>query len=223
MTAMTFYFKVVRALEAIEAPYMIVGAFAGLAFGVSRATFDVDILVDLHDDDFEALAAEFPLPRYYADPEMMRNSTRLGIMFNLIDSELGVKADLVPLTREPGYHAAFARRTRRTFEDETGATFEAWCAQPTDIIIGKLKAWAEGRSAKHPADIEAMLAFALGGLSDAPLDLPAITAAVARLGPEVADLWASLRQRAETQTRERHAPYGVVNSLPTPNNSRIHE
>ncbi len=86
MSAMAFYFKVIRALEAIDAPYMIVGAFAGLAFGVSRATFDVDILVDLRDADFDALAAHFPLPRYYADPEMMRNSTRMGIMFNLIDT-----------------------------------------------------------------------------------------------------------------------------------------
>jgi hypothetical protein len=37
----------VRALDEIGAPYMIVGAFAGLSFGITRATFDVDILVDL--------------------------------------------------------------------------------------------------------------------------------------------------------------------------------
>jgi len=207
MSVLAFYFKVVRALEAIDAPYMIVGAFAGLAFGVSRATFDVDILVDLRDADFDVLAAHFPLPRYYADPEMMRNSTRMGIMFNLIDTELGVKADLVPLTREPDYRVAFDRRVRRTFQDETGATFEAWCAQPTDIIIGKLKAWAEGRSTKHPTDIAAMLAFALSGMSDMPLDMPAIAVAAARLGPEVAELWASLCQRTETCVRERRETY----------------
>jgi hypothetical protein len=208
MSAMTSYVKVIHALEAIDAPYMIVGAFAGLAFGVSRATFDVDILVDLRDADFETLAAQFPLPRYYADPEMMRNSTRMGILFNLIDTELGIKADLVPLTREPGYRMVFDRRVRRVFQDESGVMFEAWCAQPTDIIIGKLKAWAEGRSAKHPADIAVMLAFALSGLSDAPLDMPAIAAAAARLGPDVAALWASLRHSTETQTRERRATYG---------------
>jgi hypothetical protein len=56
---------------------------------------------------------------------MMRNSTRMGIMFNLIDTEEGVKADLVPLTREPEYRAAFARRVRHTFQDETGQVFEA--------------------------------------------------------------------------------------------------
>jgi hypothetical protein len=199
MNALSFYFKVVQALEEIQAPYMIVGAFAGLAFGVNRATFDVDILVDLHERDFDALAARFPPPRYYADPEMMRDSTRLGIMFNLIDTELGVKADLVPLTREPGYRAAFERRIRQSFQDESGQTFEAWYAQPTDIIIGKLKAWDEGRSAKHPSDIYAMLVFALSGLSDVELDLRAITVAAARLGPETAELWHSLRARAEAE------------------------
>ena len=203
MSALTFYFKVLQALEEIKAPYMIVGAFAGLAFGVNRATFDIDILVDLDEGDFEALAARFPLPRYYADPEMMRDSTRMGIMFNLIDTEEGVKADLVPLTREPEYRAAFARRGRHTFQDETGHVFEAWCAQPTDIIIGKLRAWAEGHSAKHPADIQAMLVFALSGLGTETIDFGAITVEAARLGPEVAALWKSLVNHAETQVQGR--------------------
>jgi hypothetical protein len=199
MRALSFYLEVIQALEEIEAPYMIVGAFAGLAFGVTRATFDVDILVDLREGDFEALAAYFPPPRYYADPEMMRNSTQMGIMFNLIDVETAVKADLVPLTREPEYREAFDRRIRRSLQDETGETFSAWYAQPTDIIIGKLKAWHEGRSAKHPADIHAMLVFALSGLSDVELDRQTITIAAMRLGPDVIELWRSLQERAEAE------------------------
>jgi hypothetical protein len=202
MNALSFYFKVVQALEEIDAPYMIVGAFAGLSFGVNRATFDVDILVDLRERDFDALAERFPLPRYYADPEMMRSSTRMGIMFNLIDTESGVKADLVPLTHEPDYRVAFARRIRQSFQDETGQTFTAWYAQPTDIIIGKLKAWNEGRSAKHPNDIQAMLVFALSGLSSVELDMRAIAVAAARLGPDAAELWRSLRARAEGEVRK---------------------
>ena len=203
MNALSFYFKVIQALEEIEASYMIVGAFAGLAFGVNRVTFDVDILVDFREHDFEPLAERFPPPRYYADPEMMRNSTRMGIMFNLIDAELGVKADLIPLTREPGYRAAFSRRLRQSLQDETGQKFTAWYAQPTDIIIGKLKAWAEGRSAKHPNDIYAMLVFALSGLSHIELDLQAITVAATRLGTDVTELWQSLLNRAESEVQER--------------------
>jgi hypothetical protein len=203
MNALSFYFKVIQALEGIQAPYRIVGAFAGLAFGVNRVTFDVDILVDLRERDFEAFAAHFPPPRYYADPEMMRNSTRMGIMFNLIDTELGVKADLIPLTREPGYRAAFSRRVRHSLQDETGQEFTAWYAQPTDIIIGKLKAWAEGRSTKHPNDIYAMLVFAFSGLSDTELDLQAITVEATRLGVDVAELWRSLRKRAASEVQQR--------------------
>jgi hypothetical protein len=202
MSAMKFYLRIVHALEKINAPYMIVGAFAGWAFGVRRVTFDVDILVDLRAQDLPALAAEFPLPRYYADPEMMRNSMRLGIMFNLIDTSEGVKADLVPMTREPGYRAAFARRVRQTFEDEEGNRFDAWCAQPADIIIGKLKAWTEGRSNKHPADIHQMLVFSLSDLGTIQIDQTLVTTEAARLGSETLALWKELVARAEAEVRK---------------------
>ncbi|HLE30240.1 MAG TPA: hypothetical protein VI793_19095 [Anaerolineales bacterium] len=197
MSALKFYAQVVRALDEVRAPYMLVGAFAGLAFGITRSTFDIDILVDLRESDFQALADRFPPPRYYADPEMMRNSTRQGIMFNLIDTEEGVKADLVPLTREPEYRVAFERRIRRWFTDPDDMTFEAWCARPEDIIIGKLQAWAEGQSNKHPSDVRNMLAFLLSGMSDVPYDLEIISVAAARMGAPVLKLWRELLAKAQ--------------------------
>jgi hypothetical protein len=198
-----FYLDVVRALDEIEAPYMLVGAFAATAFGLRRATFDVDIIVDLSEPHFDALARRFLPPRYYADPEQMRSSTQMGIMFNIIDTTLGAKADLVPLSREPAYRRAFARRIRRTFTDEDGAEFEAWCARPEDIIVGKLMAWQEGRSDKHPSDIREILAFALSDMSDEPLDMGYISLWAARLGADVAQLWNRLRQQAEEDIRQR--------------------
>ena len=77
MSALKFYAQVVRALDEVRAPYMLVGAFAGLAFGITRSTFDIDILVDLRESDFQALADRFPPPRYYADPEMIWKSFQL--------------------------------------------------------------------------------------------------------------------------------------------------
>ncbi len=179
---------------------MIVGAFAGLVYGINRVTFDMDIVVDLREQDFEVLAAQFPGPRYYADPEMMRNSTRAGIMFNIIDAEEGVKADLVPLTREPDYQVAFARRVRQTLEDESVAPFEAWCALPQDIIIGKLQAWTEGKSAKHPSDIYNMVVFSMNGLGNQPIDYAYISVQAARLGLETLELWQGLVARAKRET-----------------------
>lgn len=52
MSVLGFYLDIVRALEEIKAPYMIVGAFAATAFGLRRATFDVDIIVDLSEPHF---------------------------------------------------------------------------------------------------------------------------------------------------------------------------
>ena len=37
--------------------------------------------------------------------------------------------------------------------------FDIWCARPEDIIVGKLMAWAEGRSRKHETDIYEMMVF----------------------------------------------------------------
>ena len=202
MYSIKFYSQVVRALDEIGAPYMIVGAFAGIPFGITRTTFDIDILVDLREQDFEPLSAMFPLPRYYADPEMMRNSTLMGIMFNIIDSSEGIKADLVPLKREPGYRVAFDRRIRKMFSD--GETeFEAWCARPEDIIVGKLHAWQEGRSAKHPADIKSILLFVLDKDSEISFDMNIVSLAALQISQEALKMWDDLvaQVREEIQAR----------------------
>jgi hypothetical protein len=194
-----FYLEVVQALDTIDAPYMIVGAFGASSYGLNRATFDVDIIVSLTEAHFESLAAHFPPPRFYADPDQMREGIELGIMFNLIDTERGTKADLVPLSREPEYREAFRRRVRRSFQDEQGKSFEAWCARPEDIIVGKLIAWNEGRSSKHPNDIYAMLHFDFTGLSDTAIDLDYVSKRATEINGETSALWQSLVVRAKVQ------------------------
>ena len=206
MNMLDFYIRVVKALEEIGASYMIVGAFGGTIFGITRATHDIDIIVDLRETDYEALSQKFPLPRYYADPEMIKNSVEMGIMFNIIDSSEGIKADLVPLKREPDYQMAFNRRIRETFTDENDKPFEAWVAQPTDIIIGKLQAWNEGRSNKHPDDIFAILYFCLRGLSDQSVNLEEVTKQSARIGQETLDMWNKTLARARNEIEKGSAP-----------------
>ncbi len=206
MSMLDFYIRVAKALDEIGAPYMIVGAFGGTIFGITRATNDVDIIVDLHGRDFEALSQKFPLPRYYADPEMIKSSVEMGIMFNIIDSSEGVKADLVPLKREPEYQLAFDRRIRETFTDEHDKPFEAWVAQPTDIIIGKLQAWDEGRSDKHPKDIFAILFFCLSGYSDYEVNLDEVTKEAARIGQETLDMWNKTLARAKEDIQKGNTP-----------------
>lgn len=206
MDMLDFYIRVVKALNEIGAPYMIVGAFGGTIYGITRATHDIDIIVDLQRQDCEALSQKFPLPRYYADPEMIKNSIEMGIMFNIIDSSEGIKADLVPLKREPDYQLAFDRRIRETFTDENDEPFEAWVAQPTDIIIGKLQAWNEGRSNKHPDDIFAILYFCLRGYSDYDVNLDEVAQEASRLGQDVLDIWNKTLARAKEEIEKGDTP-----------------
>jgi hypothetical protein len=201
-----FYIRVVKALDEIGAPYMIVGAFGGSVFGIIRSTNDIDMLVDLQEKDCYAISEKFPLPRYYADPEMMKNSIEMGIMFNLIDTEEGARADFVPLKREPDYQLAFNRRVKETFQTPSGEVFEAWVAQPTDIIIGKLHAWKEGRSDKHPKDIHAILFFCLRGYSDYDVNLDEVAQEASRLGQDVLDMWNKTLARAKEEIEKGDTP-----------------
>lgn len=191
------YFEVLQTLEQLQAPYVIIGAFAGTAYGITRVTLDVDIVVDLNEIHIQSLAAAFPPPRFYADPDQMRDSIRLGILFNIIDSSRARKVDLIPLSMKPGYDFALIRRVRREIMAAPEQTFQAWFATPEDVIVGKLMAWQEGQSFKHEADIRDILtAVKLGDdieLSTS-FDMAYIDRWAASLGQDVGQFWHSLRQ-----------------------------
>ena len=82
-------------------------------------------MVNLDDEHLQALADAHPRPRYHADPVRMRDSIRLGIMFNIVDTSRGGKADLVPVSTDSRYQQAFQRRVRQAVELQDG--------EPTEI------------------------------------------------------------------------------------------
>jgi len=199
---LSLFVDILRTLEAIGAPYMIIGAFAGTVYGVTRVTYDIDIVVDLCETHIQAMAAAYPSSRYYADPMQMRDSIRLGIMFNIIDSSRGEKADLVPLTMASRYREAFQRRVRQMVEMPGAEPFEVWCARPEDVIVGKLMAWNEGRSRKHETDIYEMMVFYYLGadpaLSDA-FDQAYVDAQARVLGADAYALWEAIKDAAQRE------------------------
>ena len=199
----SFFFQILRVLEEIDAPYMIIGAFAAALYGSTRVTYDIDITVDLREEHIQRLARAFPSPRYYADPIQMRDSIRMGIMFNIIDSSRGEKADLVPLAMAATYRRAFERRVRQRVQVPGAEPLEVWMARPEDVIVGKLTAWAEGHSRKHETDLFEMLLFnylQVKGGAGATFDEAYIEAQVRALGEEVADLWKRIREAAQQES-----------------------
>lgn len=206
---LSLFLDILRTLERIGAPYMVIGGFAATMYGITRTTYDIDIVVDLKEQHIQALAAAYPSPRYYADPEQMRDSIRMGISFNIIDGKRGEKADLSPLTRDSRYRHAFGRRIRQRITWPGVEPFDAWCARPDDIIYGKLLAWEEGRSHKHESDIYDMLVFRYLEADPAlaaTFDEAYLDAQAQALGPEVVEFWESVKEAARREVGRDEPP-----------------
>jgi hypothetical protein len=98
---------------------------------------------------------------------------------------------------KPGYDFALKNRIRRAVPAKEA--FEAWFAKPEDVIVGKLMAWKEGHSFKHEQDIrDILVAVRLNEEPEwtAKFDFDYVTRWAIRLGPEMVQLWKSLRQIA---------------------------
>jgi hypothetical protein len=199
-----FYLDILQTLERLGIQHVIIGAFAGTSYGVTRTTFDIDIVVELKEPQIIALADAYPSPRFYADPEQMRDAIRWGTLFNIIDSSTGRKVDLIPLTMKPGYDFALAQRIRRDISMTDGATVSAWFARPEDVIVGKLMAWSEGGSFKHESDIrDIWVAIQLEDDPDlsAMFDVEYVDAWAKHLGENVEQFWQNLKAVTQDEAK----------------------
>lgn len=124
----------------------------------------------------------------------------IGSSFNIIDTTLGEKADLFPLTMDLRYRPAFENRIRRTVDLPGQVSFPVWAARPEDVILGKLMAWAEGRSQRHPSDIyEIMVFHYLGGDPDLSFDAHYVSQRANEINHEAADLWQLINETAKEE------------------------
>lgn len=201
---LTLFLDIVHKLEALNIPYVIIGGFAATIYGITRATYDIDIIVDLNKETIEALADAYPLPRYYADPYQMQNAMTVGSMFNIIDTDRGEKADLFPITMDKRYQPAFDNRVRQLVELPNMNSFEVWSARPEDVIIGKLMAWTELQTKRHESDIYEMMVAEYMGINPTltpPFDSAYIDQSANKLGSATFRMWESSKQAARDEAR----------------------
>jgi hypothetical protein len=204
---LSLFLDILIKLETLGIPYVIIGGFAATMYGITRVTYDIDILVDMGEAHIQALANTYPLPRYYADPHQMRRAIEIGSSFNIIDVERGEKADLIPLSMDRRNAPAFENRIRKTVDLVGIEPFSVWVARSEDVIVGKLMAWQEGRSERHTADIfEMLLSYYLGGQGTEPaLDNTYVGSRASELGEEVVALWELLVETAQEQAARYRA------------------
>jgi hypothetical protein len=156
----------VEALERLSVPYMVVGSIASIAYGESRFTQDIDIVVALEMKHVEGLLAAFPQEEFYWNEAAVRDAIRTHFQFNIIHPASGNKIDFI-LPRTDAWARMRMTRSRavRLLPDRDVMT-----AAPEDVILGKLWYYAEGGGDRHLRDIAGILRVTGAGVDRAEVE-----------------------------------------------------
>lgn len=127
---------VIKAFNETGIQYYIGGSIASSAFGIARATLDVDIVSKLSYQHVIPLINKLK-GEYYIDEGMMKDAIQTEFSFNLIHLETMLKIDVFILKNQPYQQKAFERKILEKLEDDPNA-MRVYLCSPEDIILNKL-------------------------------------------------------------------------------------
>lgn len=127
---------VVAAFEQLAIPYYIGGSIASSAFGVPRATLDVDLVAIIMRRQVKPLAA-YLQEKYYLDTDQIILAIKKKSSFNLIHLASMIKVDVF-IMKDREYDLESFRRIKADTLIE-GDSRKYFLAAPEDIILNKLE------------------------------------------------------------------------------------
>jgi hypothetical protein len=133
---MTATEPVAEAFEKLGVLYYIGGSIASSAYGVPRATMDVDMVSGLKMQHVRPLV-QMLRSSYYIDEDMILDAIKRQSSFNIIHLETMLKIDVFICKNAPYDVAALKRRRKDTLDEEQAAA-EFYLASPEDVILNKL-------------------------------------------------------------------------------------
>lgn len=154
------YFQFVTALlqilEACKARYAIGGSLASSVYGEIRATYDIDLSIQLSLKNVPQFVEALEQKQWLFTAERILYAVQTGTDFQLIDQNGGLKADCYAVHSPPTLsQQRILERVRQLpygYQEKT-ASFMS----PEDVILYKLDWYMQGKSEKHLRDIAAML------------------------------------------------------------------
>ena len=138
---------VLDVFERLGVRYQVGGSVASSAYGMARATMDVDIVADLEDRDVAELVRSLEA-EYFADAEMIRAALRDRSSFNLIHLPTMLKVDVFVPKQRRYDREALSRSRLDTLVDEPDAR-QVYVATPEDIVLQKLEWYRLGGEASE--------------------------------------------------------------------------
>jgi len=133
---------VVRAFQELGISYHIRGSVASSAYGIARATLDVDLVADLPEHRIGPLVERLQ-GAYYIDEDRVREAVKGRSSFNIIHLTSMIKVDVFVLRDRSHDRVAFSR-ARVQCLDEASPEHEYRVASPEDVIIAKLDWYLQG-------------------------------------------------------------------------------
>jgi hypothetical protein len=125
---------------------MIVGSFASNMYGIARATQDADVIVEISTSGIDELSNALG-DEFYFDVEGAKEALKLGIMFNAVHYETGLKIDLIVPKQRSFDYEEFQRRKLANL-----AGRKCWFATAEDTILAKLEWSKMGESERQFLD-----------------------------------------------------------------------
>jgi hypothetical protein len=134
---------VIACFEKLGIEYYIGGSVASSAYGIARATMDVDLVANIAIHQVNRLVNALETD-YYIDAEMIEDAIHRSDSFNLIHLETMIKIDVFIAKDQPYDSEAFARRQDDTLDEEISRKF--YLSSPEDVVLAKLQWYQKGGS-----------------------------------------------------------------------------
>jgi hypothetical protein len=133
---------VVKTFEELGVLYYVSGSVASSAYGIARATLDVDLVSNLQSHQVNLLVEKLK-PAYFIDSGMIYDAIKTRSSFNIIHLDSMMKIDVFILIDKPYPQKAFERKRIDTLDDETDS-IKMYLCSPEDIILNKLEWYKAG-------------------------------------------------------------------------------
>lgn len=143
---------ILATLETLGVRYALSGSLASSLWGVPRATYDADFLVELRMGDVDRFFRALDGPDWYVDRQSIVEAVQSAGEFNVIHGASGTKIDF--WVRAPRA-ADGIRLLRRRREVILGVP--AWVLSPEDTILAKLEWMKAGGGERQFADVVGVL------------------------------------------------------------------
>jgi hypothetical protein len=152
-----------KALNELHVPYMIVGSLSSNFYGEPRMTKDADFVVQLGDTPLSTLSEKLG-PTFRIDRQLGFETVTSTTRYHVFHTESEFMIELFELTADPHNQQRFSRRRQTAFAGVT-----AFVPTAEDVLIQKLRWYQRGHRQKDIDDA----ANVLDAQRDA-IDLPYI-------------------------------------------------